>query len=109
MNKYFLIAIGVIFLSSCNNKVATSTTSDILYTDLDTTVAPGVDFFAYANGDWIKNNPIPNDQAAWGIGNLVIEETLKRLKEIAVKAVAENAKKGTPEQQIGDFWSTAMD
>jgi putative endopeptidase len=109
MNKYFLIAIGIIFLSSCKNKTATSTTSDILYADLDTTVAPGVDFFAYANGGWIKKNPIPNDQAAWGIGNLVIEETLKRLKEIAVKTSAENAKKDTPEQQIGDFWSTAMD
>jgi putative endopeptidase len=109
MNKYFLIAIGAFFLSSCNNKVTTSATTDILYTDLDTTISPSANFFAYANGGWIKKNPIPNDQAAWGIGNLVIEETLKRLKDIAVKAAAANAKTGSPEQQIGDFWSTAMD
>ena len=111
MNKYFFIAIGAFFLSSCNSdtKTTASAPTDILYTDLDTTILPSADFFAYANGGWIKKNPIPNDQSAWGIGNLVIEETLRRLKDIAVKAATANAKTGSPEQQIGDFWSTAMD
>src|SRR5579859_8080444 len=108
MNKPFLIAIGIVFFSACKNeKTTSSTTTDILYTDCDTTVSPSADFFSYANGGWIKKNPIPNDQAAWGIGNLVIEETLKRLKDISVKASVSNAKMGSPEQQIGDFWATA--
>ncbi len=82
---------------------------DAVAVNLDTTTAPGADFFQYANGGWIKNNPIPGEQSSWGIGNLVIEENLKRLREIADKAAASKAAAGTPEQQIGDYWTMAMD
>ena len=27
--------------------------------DLDTSTDPGTDFYQYANGGWIKNNPLP--------------------------------------------------
>jgi putative endopeptidase len=83
--------------------------SDVLAVNLDTTVKPGEDFFQYANGGWIKANPIPNEQSSWGIGNLVYEENLKRLREISEKAAKADAAKGAPEQKIGDFWTMAMD
>jgi len=96
--------------SSCDTKVkSTSTKKDFLADNLDTTVSPAEDFFQYANGGWIKKNPIPNDQATWGIGNLVNEENLNRLKSINEKAAAATATKGTADQKIGDFWKTAMD
>ena len=82
---------------------------DILFENLDTTVSPRQDSFQYANGGWLKRNPIPNDQSSYGICNLVIEENLKRFREINEKAVAANAAKGTNDQKIGDFWKTAMD
>ena len=43
---------------------------DILVADMDTSVNPGDDFFAYANGGWLKRNPIPASESAWGIGNV---------------------------------------
>lgn len=70
---------------------------------------PSVDFFEYANGKWIKENPIPADQSSWGIGNLVLEENRKRFRELNEKAASSNAAKGTAEQKLGDFWKTAMD
>ena len=82
---------------------------DVLAVNLDTTVNPGEDFFQYANGGWIKNNPIPGDQSSWGIGNLVNEENLKRLREISEKAAKSGGVKGSAEQKIGDFWTMAMD
>lgn len=81
----------------------------MLAVNLDTTVSPGEDIFQYANGGWIKNNPIPAEQSSWGIGNLVIEENLKRLREISESAAKSGAAKGSPDQKIGDFWSVAMD
>lgn len=101
-----VLAVG----NSCNSNVKTATAKkDFLAEDLDTTVSPVTDFFDYANGGWIKRNPIPADQSGWGIGNLVIEENLKRLREISEKAAGAHVAKGSSEQKIGDFWSAAMD
>lgn len=108
MKKILLALTTFTCFISCNNKTAT-TKPDILAANLDNTVKPGEDFFDYANGGWIKKNPIPGEQSSWGIGNLVVEENLKRLREISEKAAASGAAKGSNDQKIGDFWSLAMD
>lgn len=101
----------ITILAGCSNRNEESAplARDVLAENLDSTVKPGSDFFLYANGGWIKKNPIPADQSSWGIGHLVIEENLKRLRDISEKAAATNAAKGSAEQKIGDFWATAMD
>src|SRR6188768_253668 len=97
-------------LISCNSKdEKKETKEDVLFSSLDTTVSPSSDFFDYANGGWIKKNPIPNEQSSWGIGNLVYEENLRRTREISEEAARSGAAKGSNEQKIGDFWSSGMD
>ena len=83
--------------------------ADVLLSHMDSTVSPSQDFFMYTNGGWIKSNPIPGNRGSWTIGHLVIEENQKRIRSIAEKAASSNAAAGTPEQKIGDFYSTAMD
>ena len=113
MRLFFsMLAISAVALTttSCKDKAkADSKKGDALAVNLDTTVSPGEDFFQYANGGWIKKNPIPGEQSSWGIGNLVMEENLKRLREISEKSAKANAKKGSAEQKIGDYWTMAMD
>ncbi len=114
MRSYLsLLAITAISCSviSCGGSKSRSDSKkgDALAVNLDTTVSPGEDFFQYANGGWIKNNPIPGAYGSWTIGHLVIEENNKRLREIAEKAAASKAAKGSVEQKIGDFWTMAMD
>ena len=109
MKQLLFLALVCTGLDACNNNEKSTTKPDILLTNLDSTVKPGQDFFDYANGGWIKKNPIPGEQSSWGIGNLVIEENLKRLREISEKATKSNASSGTSDQKIGDFWSTGMD
>lgn len=108
--KFFLFPIAaLIAVTSCKNNKTETAKKDILVEDMDTTVSPATDFFQYANGGWLKRNPIPNDQSSWGIGNLVDEENNRRFREINEKAAVANAAKGTSDQKIGDFWKTAMD
>src|ERR1700748_2624688 len=101
---------GLLILSlvmfSCKQK---EETKDFLAANIDTTVKPSDNFFLYANGKWLKDNPIPADESGWGIGNLVQEEIYTRLKTINEKAIAENAAKGTVSQKIADFWKSGMD
>ena len=82
---------------------------DPLSYDLDTTVRPGDDFFQYANGGWIKRNPIPGSESSWGIGQLVQEDIYNRLKAINEKAVKDGGKEGSITQKIAEFWTTGMD
>jgi len=78
--------------------------------DRDTTFKPTEDFFHYASGGWIKANPIPDDQVRWGSFSILNENNKKNLREIAEEASKNtNAKKGSPEQLVGDFYFSAMD
>ena len=110
MKPLLAIAIVSCSLYACNNKTAdVQNKADILASNIDSTVKPGDDFFMYANGGWIKKNPIPGAESGWGIGNLVQEENYNRLKKINEDAVAAKAADGTITQKIGDFWQSAMD
>jgi putative endopeptidase len=82
---------------------------DFLTQAIDSSVSPGSDFFKFATGTWMKNNPIPATERGWGIGNLVQEETYQRIKGILVEAENANAPEGSNEQKIGDFYYSGMD
>jgi putative endopeptidase len=110
--RVFLVLAAFAVFAGCNTKSKSGgdiKKTDALAANLDTATSPAQDFFQYANGGWIKNNPIPAEQSSWGIGNLVIEENLKRLRELSESAAKKNAAKGSAEQKIGDFWTMAMD
>lgn len=82
---------------------------DILVSNRDTLVDPGVDFFAYANGSWLARHPIPVEESGWGIGNLVDEDLYRKLRTINETAAVAHAPAGSDQQKVGDFWATAMD
>ena len=98
----------IISMFSCSQN-AKKVNRDILLENRDTTVLPGSDFFKYANGNWIRNNKIPAEESAWGIGNLVVDEINLKLKTICDNSIAQNAKKGSSVRMIADYWKTAMD
>lgn len=78
--------------------------------NMDTTVKPGDNFFLYANGDWLKNNPIPASETRWGSFNELQENNYKALHQLLDDAAAnKNAAAGSPEQKVGDFYRTGMD
>ena len=108
MKKLLIYFCVLLFLISCKNSVKKES-KDVLVSNMDTSINPATDFFQYANGSWIKNNSIPNEESEWGIGNLVINENLNRLKTINEEAAKEKAAPGSASQKIGDFWSSAMD
>jgi putative endopeptidase len=82
---------------------------DVLEANLDKSVKPSDNIFLYANGGWIKRNPIPATESSWGIGNLVIEENLLRLRTINEKAAKAANTDNPNRQKIGNFWRSAMD
>ena len=108
MRKILALALACSCLYACNDSSGSKKT-DLLLSNIDSTMKPGDDFFEYANGGWIKKTPMPESESGWGIGNLVQDEIYNRLKKINEDAVADKQAEGTISQKIGDFWQTAMD
>ncbi len=77
--------------------------------NMDLSVNPGDNFFYYANGTWLKNNPIPATETRWGSFNELQENNYKALHELLESAAKSNAKKGSNQQKIGDFYKSGMD
>jgi len=78
--------------------------------NMDLSIKPGVDFYDYANGNWIKNTPIPGDRSRWGSFDQLQEENNVFVKGILEEAAAStNAAKGSNLQKVGDFYASGMD
>jgi putative endopeptidase len=78
--------------------------------NLDTTVKPGDNFYQYANGGWLKANPIPADKSRYGAFDELAEENTTQLHGIMEDAAADKtATAGSIKQKIGDFYTSGMD
>jgi putative endopeptidase len=77
---------------------------------MDTTVQAQDDFYHYAVGNWLKENPIPEDQTIWGGFIVLVEETNDQVKNIIDEAVLK-AKPNPKEiiEKVGLFYSVGMD
>lgn len=77
---------------------------------IDKSVAPGEDFFKFANGNWIKNSPIPASESRWGSFNEVTERNNIILKQIVESAAANTkATVGSNIQKVGTVYRLYTD
>src|SRR6476661_2326102 len=76
--------------------------------NMDRSVKPGDNFYRYANGNWLKNNPVPSSKTRWGSFDVLREESSNRLKKLLETAGStKNPDRAT--QIIGDFYKSGMD
>ncbi len=77
---------------------------------MDLSKKPGEDFYNYASGTWIKNNPVPAKETRWGSFNLLRDFNINAVKTIlAESANDKKAAPGSVEKRVGDFYAAGMD
>ena len=112
---YLSAAVLLAGVVSCNNGdkkndvAAGGRTSFFDKTAMDSSIKPGDDFFHFANGTWLKNVKIPDDQSGWGSFYTLFDENQKNLHIILEDASKGNPAKGTVEQKLGDYFASGMD
>ena len=108
MKKVFLPIIATLLMTTaCNNQ--SKLTSGIELSNLDTTAIPGNDFYQYACGGWMKNNPLTAEYSRFGSFDKLAENNLSQLRDLIQEIAKKQADKGSVEQKIGDLYNLAMD
>lgn len=72
---------------------------------MDTSVSPGVDFYAYANGTWQRATEIPSDRASVGAFYRAFLETERQTTELVNEIVASNPPPGSDAARIKNFYT----
>ncbi len=111
MKKQYLpiVALALTTLAGCNMKKEATMTSGIQLENLDTTAIPGVDFYQYACGGWMKNNPLTAEYARFGSFDQLGENNRKQLQDLIDELSSKQFEVGTIEQKIGDLYNIVMD
>ncbi|MCI5618865.1 MAG: M13 family metallopeptidase [Rikenellaceae bacterium] len=77
--------------------------------DLDTSVSPKDDFYAYANGGWIKKNPLKPEYARYGTFDVLNDLNQERLNAMFTEMGELSPVQGSDDKKIVDLYRMAMD
>src|SRR6202140_5093313 len=102
-----LTGFGGLLLAS--HAAGTSSSRGFATTNLDKSCKPCDDFFQFAMGGWMKNNPIPADHPSWSTSAELAEKNLAALRQIAETSASATAARGSNELKVGDFYASCMD
>ena len=76
---------------------------------MDSAIKPGDNFFLYVNGKWVDTAKIPSTESEIGSFLDIYNLTKNRLHNILDSLAKGNFKKGSIEQEVGDFYASGMD
>jgi len=94
-------------MTACGGLQTLQTGIDIA--NLDTTVAPGTDFYRYATGGWTDAHPLTAEYARFGSFDLLAENNRLQLRELIEGVAAQTNEAGSIADKIATMYNSAMD
>jgi len=99
----------LLFSADFTTKAAGDASWGFSLNNLDRTCKPCDDFYEFAMGNWMKNNPIPAEYATWGTFAELRDKNLTSMRNILESAENSKPAPGSNGQKIGDFYWSCMD
>jgi len=107
------VLLAVITLASCGDTAEKKDTiminNSINKADMNLSVKPGDNFYEYANGNWMKNNPVPSDKTQYGSFTVLYDNNQKKLKSLVDGLINGNEEKNNDAKKIAAIFKTGMD
>ena len=107
MKKIFFMIIPLMVLAACSDNKAG--VPAINPADMDLSVKPGDNFYQYANGGWIKNNPLKPEYARYGSFDMLRERNVEDLNALFADMTTMDPEKGSIDQKIVDLYKQGLD
>jgi putative endopeptidase len=76
--------------------------------NMNSATKPGDNFYDYANGAWLRDNPVPASETRWGSFNILSDKTQAVVRSILEECAKTSGSLGSPEQMVGDFYASGM-
>ena len=105
----FMAIIAVSSLSLSCSEQGDNLGSGINIDNLDQSVRPADDFYAYACGGWMKNNPLPAAYSRYGSFDMLDDNNDKRINGILSELVNGDYEEGTVERKLSDLYKLGID
>ncbi len=107
MNKPLLVSIvSLMALTACTKQ---QQTTGIPLSNLDTAAVPQNDFYQFACGGWMKENPLPAEYSRFGSFDKLALNNLEQVNGLITDIAKEKHPQGSIAQKIGDIYNLAMD
>jgi putative endopeptidase len=110
--RHFLTTSSLVFLAvaSAGAQGTYRQTVPIDPANIDRSANACVDFYQYANGGWLRNNPLPPAYSRWGSFNELGEKNEAALTSILRSAASDaDAKQAASYKMLGTYYSNCMD
>lgn len=82
--------------------------SGINFDNMDSSVDPGDDFFAYVNGGWVAKTEVPADKPSFSVAASLDDEAKANVRTIIETSASGDFAKGTDEQKVGDLYKSFL-
>lgn len=102
-----------IFLTGCASLALATRAAALASSELvsvapvDSRIKPGDDFYRYANGPWLLQNPIPDDKGSWDEFSRLTDLNSARVHDILTDAAARP--KNREERKLGRLFASLVD
>jgi predicted metalloendopeptidase len=101
-----LAALALAGLAPVLTSAAPAPAAGVDLAGMDRSVKPGDDFFAFANGTWLRTTQIPPDRASWGANNALADQTDKQVADLIQGA---GQAKSAEARKVADYYAAYMD